>query len=136
MNNNYLSHYGVLGMKWGVRRDRSSSGNSEKRRIRQENKIQKKQRKQDAKNRRTLSDDLLRKRVERLQMERKLKDLTEQDLHPGRKAVSDFLKSTGGRVLTAAATGALAYAGHRFLSGESNRNQMANYIFPNPNKKK
>lgn len=45
----YLAHYGVLGMKWGVRHDPKSSGNSgffERRRKKQADRIQKKKRKE------------------------------------------------------------------------------------------
>lgn len=46
---NELKHYGVLGMKWGVRKDRGSSGESKPKPSKSEKKTQKKQGKADAK---------------------------------------------------------------------------------------
>ena len=143
--NNYynptvIQHYGVLGMKWGVRRYQNSDGTltaaGKKRKQKQEIKAEKKDRAAASKNRRQLSDEELSKRVKRLEQEKKLKNLTDEDVSPGRTAAKNFLKTTGGRVLTTAAVGALVYAGHYAMTGKLDLNQAANYIFPNPNKKK
>lgn len=139
-NDLYLQHYGVKGMKWGIRRYQNKDGtltNAGKRRARkQEAKELRKQRKSDMKNRRYLSDKDLDAKVNRLKKEKQLKELIEEDLAPGRTAAKKFITSTGGKVLSSAAVGALAYAGHAFLSGKIDLGQAANYIFPNPNKKK
>ena len=70
---NYIQHFGVLGMRWGHRKNKSSPSNfSLRRQI-------KKQRKDLVKNRYLLSDTELNKQINRLQRENTLKNLARQD---------------------------------------------------------
>lgn len=118
-----LMHYGVLGMRWGHRKATRN---------------EKTARKKDLKNRRTLSDKDLQQKINRLQSEKKFKELSEADLKPKRTAVKKFMKTVGGKVVTSAAVGGLAYAGKHYVSKRNNVNweELANYMFSNPNKKK
>ena len=115
----YLAHHGVKGMKWGVRNEetqrkyaggsglfrRSPSQNAK----RNQEKAIKAKRATTAQNRRFLSDDELQKHVQRLQNEKKLKELTEQDLHPGRQQVKKYAGATIGVAATAAGLATAKY---------------------------
>lgn len=131
---NELYHYGVKGMKWGIRRTPAQLGHESKKRNRDNE--ERRDRKDALKNRRSLSDADLKKMVERLKTERLLKELTESDIAPGRTAAKRFLISTGSKVISTAAVGGLAYAAHYAMTHEFDPNVAANYIFPNPHKKK
>lgn len=146
-----LIHYGIKGQKWGIRRYQNEDGTltsaGKKRAAKQERKAARKEekaairaekenRKQAAKNRRSLSNDELASRIKRLEQEKKLKQLTAEDVAPGRTAVLNFLKTAGGRVLTPVVVGGLLYAGRYAMTREFDPQEAANYIFPNPNKKK
>lgn len=63
----YLAHFGVKGMKWGVRRDRQSSGGHKKSRGRSK--------KQDLS---SLSNQELQDRINRIQLESRYRQLTEK----------------------------------------------------------
>jgi hypothetical protein len=126
-----LYHYGVKGMKWGIRRTPANLGHKTK----AADSEQKRQRKSDLKNRRRLSDKDLDQKIERLKKEKQFKELSESDIAPGRTAVKKFLKSNGGKVLSNAAVGAFTYAGYVALTGNVDPRQAAGYIFPNPKKK-
>lgn len=132
-NEDHLSHHGVKGMKWGIRRNRKKSSSSSSKSA---DKQIKKDRKNDLKKRRTMSNDELRKRIERLKLEREYKSLTKEDIEPGRKFVSDFMSSAGKKTLTVAAAGGLAYLGKAAMTKRFNPEEAASYIFANPNKKK
>ena len=110
MNNAYLAHHGILGMKWGVRRSEAqlarARGHSSKP---SDDKNEVAARKVAVKNRRTMSDSDLKKRIERLKLEREFKNLTEDDIAPGRKYVSEILSASGKKALTMAAAGAMTY---------------------------
>lgn len=104
--NAVLVHHGIKGMKWGQwnaeTRARRLGRVGKKARI-------KKDRKRAARNVQMLDDKELKDRIERLKNEKTLKDLTEEQLSPGRRAFKKALKTTGGVVLGAALTGAALY---------------------------
>lgn len=132
-----LAHYGVKGMKWGVRRYRSKDGSlTAAGRARERTKNEKKARRELSKNRRTVSMEELTKRINRIETERKLKTLIDEDTRPGRTMVAKALKSGGSKVLSGVIAGSIAYGIQYAFTKEFNAKDFANYIAPNPNKKK
>lgn len=95
MDNNYLQHYGVLGMKWGQRRAQ-----------RKLDRIEKKAKKQgwddDAtaaarlktKKVSQMSNAELKKLNERIRLENEYKNLNKRDTSAGKKFVADIMKET------------------------------------------
>lgn len=83
-----LEHYGVPGMKWGKRKDRSaavSTGTAKKSAPPKED-VSK------------LSDAELRQRINRIQMEKQYSQLTAAEVNPGKKIVTDLLATTAKNV--------------------------------------
>lgn len=139
MSNEILYHHGVKGMKWGVRHYQNKDGSlttAGRKHNEVSNSKEKSNRKEAVKNRRTLSDDDLKKRIERLKLEKEFKNLTEEDVSPGKKYVSKIMSSAGTKTLTVAATGAMSYAIKAAMTKEFNAREAASYIASNPNKKK
>ena len=94
MDQNELSHYGVPGMRWGVRRSGASSTSS---RIKKGPPSEDFKRMQEMKKRGTksLSTSELRELTGRMQLEKQYKDLSKASVSKGRAFVEDTLKSTG-----------------------------------------
>lgn len=105
-----------------------------KREDKAEDKKIKDSRKEDVKNVRKLSDADLKKKVERLSMEKKLKDLTSDDVSPGKKFVSGVMSSSGKKVATAFVTGAALYGTRAALTKEFNIAELGRYMTPKPKK--
>ena len=148
----HLAHYGVLGMKWGVRKDRRTGARSgspragKKKTKREEREIS--NRKRASQNRRTLTDADIEKRIKRLEMERKLQKLTEQDVAPGKAFAKQIMSDQGRKVIgfiSATAFGALAFAAKQAIEKKydvdykfdiEKARDMNRHLFPNPKQKK
>lgn len=108
---NYLQHYGVLGMKWGVRHDRKHSGSAKKRASSASKSKTVEQQKSEVlksrsakvlyKNADLFTNDELRRAYERLNLERNIKNIADQEVSVGRKTVRSVGKVLAG---SAAAT--------------------------------
>lgn len=98
MEQNYLYHHGILGMKWGVRRTEAqlarARGEKPKSKNSSSNKISAKKTtmKEDIK---SLSNKELQDRIDRINLEQKYRSLTESDKSKGQKIVHDILKNIG-----------------------------------------
>lgn len=91
MDNNELYHYGVLGMRWGIRRSRStSSGKSSKKRKSTNQKTVQKS-KPKPKTVKDLSNDELKAKITRLELEKRYRDLNPPTVSRGRKFVDKVL---------------------------------------------
>jgi len=133
---NELYHYGVLGMKWGVRRTPAQLAKANgKAKRKSEDNAKKSDMKKAVKSRRTLSDADLKKRIERIKMEKQLKDLTAEEISPGKKFVSEVLSSSGKKVATALVTGAVLYGTKAALTNQFDIKELAGYMTPNPKNK-
>lgn len=139
-----IEHYGVPGMKWGVRRSQASLDRAAGRKPAKKKKVrstratrkaEKAKQKTAAaraknpgkqklintetgriatrgelgKNRRTLDDTELTQLIKRLENEKKLKTLIDQDVSPGRTFAKTVMSDAGKRALTTVATGTLLY---------------------------
>lgn len=119
-----LEHYGIMGMKWGVRKSRSPSDNRStsgrlSRKEKKEIKRIKKQRKADAKRRMLMSDKELDQKLARIDKERKLKELTETQTEPAKKTTKSILKTVGKKVAIASLTAVGAAAVSKAVSPDS-----------------
>lgn len=111
MDNNELMHYGILGMKWGIRRtpeqlgrkSKSNSKENEKYNSKNSKKITKSSSNSSSKKSvKDMSDAELREKINRLQLEKQYKDLTKSDAQSSKaKAfVADVLEKSGKNVAT------------------------------------
>lgn len=96
MNKGELMHYGVLGMKWGVRRRRSTIKKSSNKTDSdpKESKVKKKKSVSE------LSDTELRQAINRIQMEKQLAQLTAKEKSAGAKFVTDVLTNAAKQTAT------------------------------------
>lgn len=134
MENN-LQHHGIPGQKWGVRRFQNKDGSLTAAGKKKLKKATEDERKEASKNRRTLSDADLKKRIERMKLEKEMKDLTDADLSPGKKFINDVLSTSGRRVATTVVTGATLYAIKSGLEGKIDLKEAASYLAPRPKNK-
>lgn len=111
MDNNYLQHHGVKGMRWGVRKDKTQSTKTRGSTVVQKlfGKKSKTSNKTDdstpkKKTIKDLSDAELRERVARLELEKRYKDLAKQTNPPksskGHAFVSSVLEQSGKNIAT------------------------------------
>lgn len=139
---NELYHYGVMGMKWGVRRYQNkdgtltAAGKKQKKKTLSADDKEKARRKSDLKKRRTMSDADIKKRIERMKLEKEFKNLTKEDISPGKKYVGEIMSSAGKKALSVVAAGAMVYGVKVAMTRKFDIKEAAGYIAANPNKKK
>lgn len=104
MDEVFLAHHGIKGMKWGVRKKKKSSKSSNK-----TSKIEEKKVVKEAKKRglvssvkktkkvkiKDLSDSELQSKIRRLQMEKQYRDLKRDEVSKGRKMAGQILSNVG-----------------------------------------
>jgi hypothetical protein len=136
ITNGEIYHWGIKGMKWGRRRYQNPDGTlTPEGKTRYDDREKKKSMRKDVKNRRLLSDADIKKKIERIKLEKELKSLTEDELLPGKKVVSNILSNSGQKVATTLLTGAVLYATKAAMEKKFDIKEMAGYMTPKPKNK-
>lgn len=129
---NELRHYGILGMKWGVRRTEAQLAKARGRVSELEDKLNKKTggktpssttstapKKKSIKD---MSDEELNAKIRRLQMEKQLEQLEGSNVkEKGKSAVGGFLKTAGKKILVDTAVDITAQAVKHYMAEFANK---------------
>lgn len=107
-----IVHYGVLGMRWGVRREEVGNGGSQKM-VAPDHKDYADNSKRPI---REMSNAELKRIIERDRLEREAKTASRTPMTRGMAAVTKFLSNTATMATVALATPAVVWAGKQLLS--------------------
>lgn len=103
-----LMHHGIKGQKWGIRRYQNPDGTyttaGKRRKLENNYSEAGRKKKTSNKERRQMSITELKKRKERLELEKKVKDLEKEVNSTGASWVNDALKSIGKKTLVQVGT--------------------------------
>ena len=81
-----------------------------------------------SKRRGILSDQELKARIDRLKMQKELRELTEEEVAPGKKETRSVLKEVGGKTITNVLTGVGAYTAYRIFGGDPGEMNLAKTV--------
>ena len=140
-----LYHYGRKGMKWGQHifgKERSSgtkkrkkesgvvdavkkmtANRKQKKAVKAETERQKKLKKKKISD---MTDDELRERIARLELEKRYRDLTPKDTSKGKSFLSNMLESSAKNIGTQATTYAMGYAVNRVAKAMGAEDNIVN----------
>ena len=103
-----LYHHGIKGMKWGIRRFQNKNGSltllGKKRRKQMDDDDGSSGAKPKPKSVKEMSDQELREKISRLELERRYRDLNPQTTSKGKAFVSKVLERAGENIATQLAT--------------------------------
>lgn len=104
MTDTALVHYGIKGMKWGIRRTDAQLARARGQRKSDEPEKKTAPKKSESsltrKSVKDMTDDELRSAISRLELERKYRDLTPTKQSAGKKFVTNVLKKSGENIAT------------------------------------
>ena len=126
----FLEHFGVKGMKWGVRKSAPKKGSAAQQKRSAKDNREKVKRKNAAKNRRVLSDQDLDRYISRMEKEKKLKTLVDDDVNPGQKFVKAATSQTGRQVIGTVGAGLGVYAVRAAIQGKWDNKEAVDYLKP------
>jgi hypothetical protein len=121
-----LEHHGIKGMHWGSRKAKVQKTVKRRAKRFQANQKIKSKRQDIASRRRQLSERDLQKFIDRLQTEKKLKDLVSNDIKPGRTVTKRILSESGQKIARTVIAGGGILAVKAVIDKKMNKGTTAN----------